>query len=36
VELNAEENVTLITVTHSEKLATQMGRTVELEDGRIN
>jgi ABC-type lipoprotein export system ATPase subunit len=36
IELNAEENVTLITVTHSEKLATQMTRTVELKDGRID
>ena len=35
VELNAEENVTLITVTHSEKLAAQMARTVELNDGQI-
>ena len=35
VELNAEENVTLITVTHSEKLAGRMARTVELKDGQI-
>ncbi len=35
VELNAEENVTLIPVTHSEKLAAQMARTVELNDGQI-
>ena len=35
VELNTEENVTLITVTHSEKLADQMARTVELKDGHI-
>ena len=35
VELNAEENVTLITVTHSEKLAARMARTVELKDGQI-
>jgi ABC-type lipoprotein export system ATPase subunit len=35
VELNTEENVTLITVTHSEKLADQMSRTVELKDGQI-
>ena len=35
VKLNAEENVTLITVTHSEKLAAQMARTVELKDGQI-
>ena len=36
VELNAEENVTLITVTHSGKLADQMSRTVELKDGQIS
>ena len=35
VELNAEEKVTLITVTHSEKLAAQMARTVELRNGQI-
>jgi ABC-type lipoprotein export system ATPase subunit len=35
VELNAEENVTLITVTHSGKLAGLMARTVELKDGQI-
>ena len=35
VELNAEENVTLITVTHSAKLADRMARTVELKDGQI-
>ena len=35
VELNAEENVTLITVTHSGKLADLMTRTVELKDGQI-
>ena len=35
VELNAEENVTLITVTHSAKLAGRMARTVELKDGQI-
>ena len=35
VELNAEENVTLITVTHSGKLADLMARTVELKDGQI-
>ena len=35
VELNTEENVTLITVTHSEKLADQMARTLELKDGQI-
>ena len=35
VELNAEENVTLITVTHSAKLADRMARPVELKDGQI-
>ena len=35
VELNAEENITLITVTHSAKLAARMTRTVELKDGQI-
>ncbi|MDC0050478.1 ABC transporter ATP-binding protein [Verrucomicrobia bacterium] len=35
VELNAEKNVTLITVTHSEKLADRMTRTVELKNGQI-
>lgn len=35
VELNAEKNVTLITVTHSEKLAVRMTRTVELKNGQI-
>ena len=35
VELNAEKNVTLITVTHSEKLAARMTRTVELKNGQI-
>lgn len=35
VELNAEENLTLIAVTHSQPLANRMGRTVELKDGQI-
>ena len=35
LELNEEENVTLITVTHSEKLATRMARTLELKDGQL-
>ena len=35
VELNAEENLTLIAVTHSQTLAARMGRTVELNDGQI-
>lgn len=32
-ELNKEERVTLIVVTHSRELAQIMGRTLELEDG---
>ena len=35
VELNKEEKVTLITVTHSPSLAERMDRTVKLADGRI-
>ena len=35
VELNREENVTLITVTHSPSLADRMDRTVKLSDGQI-
>ena len=35
VELNKEEKVTLITVTHSPSLAERMERTVKLADGRI-
>lgn len=33
VELNREENVTLIMVTHSLELAERMGRVLELKDG---
>lgn len=32
-ELNEEEGVTLVVVTHAETLAVRMGRTLELEDG---
>ena len=32
-ELNAEEGVTLVVVTHASTLAARMGRTLELEDG---
>jgi len=32
-ELNEEEGVTLVVVTHAETLADRMGRTLELEDG---
>ena len=35
VELNQEENVTLITVTHSADLANRMARTLELLDGQL-
>jgi lipoprotein-releasing system ATP-binding protein len=33
VELNTEEKVTLIVITHSRELAAQMGRVVELREG---
>ena len=35
VELNREENVTLIVVTHALDLARQMARVLELRDGRL-
>lgn len=35
VELNREENVTLVVVTHALDLARQMGRIVELRDGQL-
>jgi lipoprotein-releasing system ATP-binding protein len=35
VELNREEGVTLIVVTHSRELAQRMGRVLELKDGRL-
>ncbi len=35
VELNREERVTLIVVTHALDLAGQMGRTVEMRDGSL-
>ena len=35
LELNQEENVTLITVTHSADLANRMARTLELLDGQL-
>ena len=34
VEINKEEGVTLIVVTHSRELAGQMSRVLELEDGK--
>lgn len=36
VELNREENVTLVVVTHALDLARRMGRVLELRDGRLN
>jgi len=35
VELNKEEGVTLIVVTHAMDLATRMGRVVRIEDGKL-
>ena len=35
VELNREEGVTLIVVTHSRELAHRMGRVLELKDGKL-
>jgi ABC-type lipoprotein export system ATPase subunit len=35
VELNKEEGVTLIVVTHALELANRMGRVMQLEDGRL-
>jgi ABC-type lipoprotein export system ATPase subunit len=35
VELNHEEGVTLIVVTHSRELAERMGRVLELKDGKL-
>jgi lipoprotein-releasing system ATP-binding protein len=34
-ELNREENVTLIVVTHAPDLAAKMGQTLRIEDGRL-
>ncbi|MGB2797308.1 MAG: ABC transporter ATP-binding protein [Phycisphaerae bacterium] len=34
-ELNEEEGVTLVVVTHAETLAARMGRTLELRDGAL-
>ena len=36
VELNREEGVTLIVVTHALELAKRMGRVLRLEDGRLS
>jgi ABC-type lipoprotein export system ATPase subunit len=35
VELNREEGVTLIVVTHARELARRMGRVLELKEGRL-
>jgi lipoprotein-releasing system ATP-binding protein len=35
VELNKEENITLIVVTHSLELAARMQRKLELLDGKL-
>ena len=35
VDLNREEGVTLIVVTHSRELAQEMGRVLELKDGHL-
>jgi len=35
VELNREEGVTLIVVTHAKELAAKMGKQLELKDGRL-
>lgn len=36
VELNKEEGVTLIVVTHAKELAAKMGKQLELKDGKLN
>jgi ABC-type lipoprotein export system ATPase subunit len=36
VELNREEGVTLIVVTHARELAAKMGKQFELKDGKLN
>lgn len=36
LELNREEGVALIVVTHAEELARRMSRTLELRDGRLH
>jgi predicted ABC-type transport system involved in lysophospholipase L1 biosynthesis ATPase subunit len=35
VELNLEEGVTLVVVTHSTELAGRMGKMFELKDGKL-
>lgn len=36
VDLNRQQGVTLVVVTHSQALASQMGRTLQLTDGRLS
>jgi ABC-type lipoprotein export system ATPase subunit len=36
VELNREEGVTLIVVTHAKELAAKMGKQLELKDGKLS
>jgi len=36
VELNKEEGVTVIVVTHAKELAAKMGKQFELKDGKLN
>ena len=35
INLNREESVTLIVVTHAVELARRMGRVLELSDGKL-
>ena len=35
IDLNREQGITLVVVTHSQRLASQMDRTLELRDGRL-
>ena len=35
-ELNREQNVAVVTVTHATRLAERMGRVLELRDGRLS
>jgi lipoprotein-releasing system ATP-binding protein len=34
-EINREKGITLIIVTHNERLAARMGKTIRMADGRI-
>ncbi len=35
LELNQEDGLTLMVVTHSSELARQMGRTLEIRNGQL-